>query len=127
MADTPTISEVIMFLILLMFRILVLAIFSLLLVSLFYKRFRYGGSLRSMMNTIFNFGQYPLSIYRLSATLLLTLIIPIRFATYIPAELMSGFVNIYEFITSVIASLILIYIFYKIILIRLCWYTCAMG
>ncbi len=120
-------TEAAMFLVMLILGVLLLAIFSLLLVTLFYKIFRSGGTFQSMLNTMFNYGQYPLSIYGFPGTLLLTLVIPIGFATYVPAELLTGAIKPAGFLALAAIAIALMLIFHQIIRAKLKGYTSAMG
>lgn len=122
-----TLATVVMTIIMLCVGTMMLAIFSLMMVTFAYKIFRSGGSFQGILNTIFNYGQYPLSIYGITVTLALMLIVPIGFATYIPSELIFGNIGLANFLALIVVALGLTGIFYKIIKIRLKGYTSAMG
>ena len=122
-----TVTGMIEFMFLLTIGIILLSIFSLTLVMLFYKLFRSGSTFQSALNAAYNYGQYPLSIYGFPTTLLLTLIVPIGFATYIPAEIIIGALNFLDFIVLSIVAILLMVILYKIINKKLDRYTSAMG
>jgi ABC-2 type transport system permease protein len=116
-----------MFLIMTFVGIFLLATFSIMLVTFAYRIFRSGGSFQGILNTIFNYGQYPINIYGLTFTLVLMLIVPIGFATYVPAELIFGNISACAFAALFAVALGLIWVFYKVINLRLRGYTSAMG
>jgi len=122
-----TLAAAVMFIIMLAIGVFLLSVFSLMLVTIFYKIFRSGGTFQGMLNTLYNYGQYPLSIYGFTVTLLLTFVVPIGFATYIPAELIIGNMTVVSFLEYAAIALLLAFVFYKIVLIRLSSYTSAMG
>lgn len=74
------------FVALLLFGIIALAMFALSLTAASYVLFTSGEFVGDAVSFVFGAGNYPLSIYGLAGTLILTLVLPIGLATYFPAE-----------------------------------------
>ncbi len=97
------------------------------IVMLTYRAFRTASVTMNFFNTFMQFGSYPLSIYGFTATIIFTILIPVGFATYYPAELLTGKAGTEIFIFSLIGSLIIMGVLYSIIAKRLKSYVSAMG
>ena len=118
---------IVMFLLLFLSGVLLLAMFTVLLSLLVYRRFRSGGTFQGILNTMFNYGNYPLSLYGTTATILLTLVLPIGFATYLPAEVALNRLSPADFVAIFASTIAISYAFYRAIKFELRGYTSAMG
>ncbi len=92
-----------------------------------YRSLRSSSVISNIFNLATGFTNQPLSLYGFTGTILLTLLVPIGFATYFPAELFIGKQGLSFFIPAVIALAVLIGMFYKLITRRLKGYESAMG
>ncbi len=106
--------------------ILVVMLFQI-IILFSYRVLRSSGVVNNFFNTLTTFAGYPLSLYGFTGTVFLTLVVPIGFATYYPTELFSGKVGVAAFLYALVFSAILIFVFYKIISVKLRGYVSAMG
>lgn len=104
-----------------------LVMFAVMISLLSYVLFRSGNYIQWLMNIASDTANYPLQIYGLAGTVLLTVGLPVGLAAFYPAELM--FVKIdYTFTVGIaLLSALMLFGFYKLSMYLLRFYTSGGG
>lgn len=78
-----------------------------------YSLFKSGSYIKQTINSLSNFGRYPLSIYGTATTLALTLLFPIGLASYYPAQAFFGAISIVPYISFLLIAVAFTFVFHR--------------
>ncbi|MDE1827939.1 MAG: ABC-2 family transporter protein [Candidatus Micrarchaeota archaeon] len=107
--------------------ILIALIFVMVLIMGSYKIFRGGGWVNWLFSILGNITKYPLSIYGVIGSLLMTFIIPLGFASYYPVEALSGKIGAEGIIVIILLAIAIIFLLSRIFEYLFKSYSSAMG
>jgi len=104
-----------------------LLLFELMITVLSYHLFRSGTFINQLVGALTTVGSYPLSVFGPIIMLLFTVVVPIGIATYYPAEMIFGKINVTLSIAVVAFSLVVAAVSYKLFYLLMRYYTSGGG